>query len=200
VLREPRTLSFKDSQEPSLSQSLLFEQLRCLHTQRLGDPVKRLQCNIASPSVLDITPFGSTPELCPGCRLVQRPSSINPQPFNFVGVQRHPYSLVHDGSSHDPVVADRSGTLHPYNVPIRVNIVHEHGVPILVNNRTASMRTYETQLARRHFEIVADAVRAAAMPVEVRRQVTRQLADRLSQTNPRFNRWRFCRACGCETD
>jgi len=62
------------------------------------------------------------------------------------------------------------------------------------------MRTYKTQLARRHFEIVADAVRATAMPVEVRRQVSRQLADRLSQTNSRFDRWRFCRACGCETD
>jgi hypothetical protein len=59
-----------------------------------------------------------------------------------------------------------------------------------------TMRNYKTQLSRRHFEIVARSVAATRMPEDVRRQVANQLAGELAQTNPRFNAYRFVKACG----
>ena len=60
------------------------------------------------------------------------------------------------------------------------------------------MRNYKTGLAKRHFEIVASSIRATEMPADVRQRVADQLAQQLSSTNPRFDRQRFVRACGCE--
>jgi hypothetical protein len=65
-------------------------------------------------------------------------------------------------------------------------------------NTRINMRNYKTQLNRRHFEIVAASVRNTDMPADVRERVASQLASELSSTNPRFDRQRFIRACGCE--
>lgn len=59
------------------------------------------------------------------------------------------------------------------------------------------MRTYKTQLNRRHFEIVAASVKAVDMPADVRLRVANQLASELATTNPRFDCYRFVKACGC---
>lgn len=59
------------------------------------------------------------------------------------------------------------------------------------------MRTYKTQLNRRHFEIVAASVRATEMPADVRLRVANQLASELATTNPKFDAFRFVKACGC---
>lgn len=59
------------------------------------------------------------------------------------------------------------------------------------------MRTYKTQLCRRHFEIVASSVKATEMPADVRLRVATELAAQLASTNPRFDCHRFVKACGC---
>jgi hypothetical protein len=47
-------------------------------------------------------------------------------------------------------------------------------------------------MTRRHFQLIADALRESAAP----EHVARAMADALATTNPRFNRERFLAACG----
>ncbi len=55
-------------------------------------------------------------------------------------------------------------------------------------------------LARRHFEVIAEAFRTFRPDDGASRLVTmalaRHMADRLAETNPRFDRIRFLIACG----
>jgi hypothetical protein len=54
-------------------------------------------------------------------------------------------------------------------------------------------------MTRRDFELIARAVRSAAVVGRVG-FVARPLADALASTNPRFDRGRFLEACGVPPD
>ena len=59
------------------------------------------------------------------------------------------------------------------------------------------MRTYKTNLTKRTFELVAEAINSTSLREDARQEVADALARRLAETNPQFDRSRFLKACGC---
>lgn len=58
-------------------------------------------------------------------------------------------------------------------------------------------------MERRHFELIAKIIadlRAAGLDESEHACVTRNFARQLAPTNPAFNRARFLKACGVETE
>lgn len=55
-------------------------------------------------------------------------------------------------------------------------------------------------MSRQHFTIIAETIRQTifgTVTAEQREAIALQFADSLEATNPRFDRARFLKACGC---